>query len=43
MRAVGVRTEAGFLDARRTPGRLAPRWNLVVPESVLLEDWEEPG
>ena len=31
-----------YLDARRAPGRLVPRWNLVVPESLLHRTWEEP-
>jgi predicted transcriptional regulator of viral defense system len=32
-----------YLDARRAPGRLVPRWNLVVPDSLLHRTWEEPG
>ncbi len=30
-----------YLDGRRTSGRLLSRWNLVVPESLLLRQWEE--
>ncbi len=32
-----------YLDARREPGRVVPRWGLVVPESLLHRAWEEPG
>lgn len=27
---------------KRTPGKLIKRWNLVVPEKVLSQQWEEP-
>lgn len=30
-----------YLDTSRRPGRLVPRWNLVVPEYVLNRRWEE--
>jgi len=30
-----------YLDGTRTSGRLVPRWNLIVPESVLDRRWEE--
>ena len=32
-----------YLDTSREPGRLVPRWNLVVPQRVLARAWEEPG
>ncbi|MEW6074653.1 MAG: transcriptional regulator [Planctomycetota bacterium] len=32
-----------YLSSRREPGRLVPRWNLIVPEAVLERRWEEPG
>lgn len=31
-----------YLDSRRVPGRLVPRWNLIVPAEVLERRWEEP-
>ncbi len=30
-----------YLDARREPGQLVSRWNLVVPERVLKRTWQE--
>ncbi len=30
-----------YLDSTRQPGRLIPRWNLIVPEYVLHRGWEE--
>jgi hypothetical protein len=30
-----------YLDASREPGRLVPRWNLIVPELVQNRRWEE--
>jgi predicted transcriptional regulator of viral defense system len=30
-----------YLDSTRESGKLIPRWNLVVPESVLNRSWEE--
>jgi predicted transcriptional regulator of viral defense system len=29
-------------DRRRESGTLQPRWNLVIPDTVLHRDWEEP-
>lgn len=34
-------SQAAYLDPARTPGRLVPGWNLVVPEEVLNRSWEE--
>ncbi len=31
-----------YLDSRRVPGKLVPRWNLIVPADVLERRWEEP-
>lgn len=33
--------QPSYLDRRREPGKLVPRWNLVVPERVLSRAWEE--
>jgi predicted transcriptional regulator of viral defense system len=30
-----------YLDARREPGRLVTRWNLIVPEWILERSWAE--
>lgn len=30
-----------YLDSTRQPGRLIPRWNLIVPEYVLHRGWGE--
>jgi len=30
-----------YLDARRKPGKLVARWNLVVPQALLDRNWEE--
>jgi hypothetical protein len=30
-----------YLDARREPGQLVSKWNLVVPERVLNRTWQE--
>jgi len=30
-----------YLDGARVSGRLVPRWNLIVPESILDRRWEE--
>ena len=35
-------TQPRYLDTRRESGRLVTRWNLVVPEYVLEQRWEEP-
>lgn len=35
--------EPRYLDARRTPGRLAKPWNLVVPQYLLERGWEDEG
>jgi predicted transcriptional regulator of viral defense system len=32
-----------YLDGSRAPGRLLPRWNLVVPPGILDRSWEEPA
>ena len=32
-----------YLDSRRVPGKLVPRWNLIVPSDVLERRWEEPA
>lgn len=37
-----VPAQPRYLSARREPGRLVARWNLVVPEYVLGRQWEEP-
>ena len=31
-----------YLDPRRESGKLVARWNLIVPERILLRAWEEP-
>ncbi len=41
LRALAPR-QPRYLDRRRTPGRLVRGWNLIVPETVLEQDWEEP-
>ncbi len=33
--------EPRYFDPRRRPGKLVPRWNLVVPEQVLSRTWGE--
>lgn len=33
--------EPRYLDPRRRPGRLVPRWNLVVPEQITSRSWQE--
>lgn len=30
-----------YFDSTRQPGRLVPRWNLIVPEYILHRGWEE--
>lgn len=30
-----------YLDSRREPGQLIPRWNLIVPERVLSRRWQD--
>jgi len=35
--------EPRYLDSRRVPGKLVPRWNLIVPADVLERRWEEPA
>jgi predicted transcriptional regulator of viral defense system len=30
-----------YLDSKRVPGRLVQPWNLIVPEQVLHQSWEE--
>jgi len=30
-----------YLDARRMPGQLVSKWNLIVPERVLKRTWQE--
>lgn len=34
--------QPSYLSARREPGKLVPRWNLIVPAYVLERRWEEP-
>ncbi len=35
-------TSPHYLDrTKRSPGRLVPRWNLIVPEEVFTRSWEE--
>jgi predicted transcriptional regulator of viral defense system len=34
--------QASYLSARREPGKLVARWNLIVPQDVLERRWEEP-
>ena len=29
--------------SKQTPGKLIKRWNLIVPEKVLSQQWEEPN
>jgi len=36
-----VPAQPRYLDARREPGRLVSRWNLIVPHRVLERSWEE--
>jgi hypothetical protein len=33
--------EPRYFDTGRRPGKLVPRWNLVVPEEVLSRSWGE--
>ena len=33
--------EPRYFDPGRQPGKLVPRWNLVVPEQVLSRSWGE--
>ncbi len=33
--------QPGYFDVRRPPGRLVPRWNLIVSESLLEQQWGE--
>lgn len=37
------RKPAYLSRGRREPGKLLPRWNLVVPARVLNREWEEPA
>jgi hypothetical protein len=30
-----------YLDGRRQPGKLAGRWNLIVPDYILNKRWED--
>jgi len=30
-----------YFDPSRPPGKLVPRWNLVVPEQILSRSWED--
>ena len=30
-----------YLDSSREPGKLITRWNLIVPERILLRTWED--
>ena len=32
-----------YLDPRREPGKLVNGWNLVVPERVLSQTWQDVG
>ena len=41
LRALAPR-QPRYLDSTRRSGRLIPRWNLIVPASVLERRWEEP-
>ncbi|MCU0665111.1 MAG: transcriptional regulator [Myxococcota bacterium] len=34
-------SQARYLDSTREPGRLVHPWNLIVPERVLSQSWEE--
>jgi predicted transcriptional regulator of viral defense system len=36
-----VPAQPRYLDARREPGQLVSRWNLIVPERVLKRTWQE--
>ena len=29
--------------SKRTPGKLIKRWNLIIPEKILSQQWEEPN
>lgn len=33
--------QARYLDSTREPGRLVHPWNIIVPERVLVQSWEE--
>ena len=37
----GAPSQPRYLDARREPGRMVSRWNLVVPRRVLDRSWQE--
>jgi predicted transcriptional regulator of viral defense system len=36
-----IPTQPRYLDSARKPGKLVPRWNLIVPEYVLNRQWGE--
>ena len=36
-----IPTQPRYLDNARKPGKLVPRWNLIVPEYVLNRQWGE--
>jgi hypothetical protein len=36
-----IPTQPRYLDSARKPGKLVPRWNLIVPEYVLKRQWGE--
>ncbi len=39
-----IRAHKHYLErCKRTPGKLVKRWNLIVPERVLSQQWEEPN
>ena len=35
--------QVAYFDPARRPGRLVPRWNLVVPSEILIGSWREVG
>lgn len=39
----GLRPKGRHYLDRRAGGRLAKRWNLIVPDSIWERRWEEPG
>jgi predicted transcriptional regulator of viral defense system len=42
--AAKIPTHKHYLErGKRTSGKFIKRWNLIVPEEVLLQQWEEPN
>lgn len=42
--AANIPAHKHYLErGKRNPGKLMKRWNLVVPEKVLSQQWEEPN